>query len=405
VAGLYATQDHRITKKENGSSQVFSALLRPNAGLEESSIDIAGDNCACCRPTSGAARKQRINPMTHTSSGFSKKSLIVGLLVALVTVIGPGAQAAFTNHFDALEAELQARSTALTGSADKTEQKQKKAVDKIIVTIDKPATSLDADVKTAGKVAKSLAKAFPSEFVTMVVFTNNIDVLLGNVFQAFEADVTDRLTSLSNTVSALPNGSAKTKAQAKVVTAQTALTAANNAPDFATEGKSLASALKAISSGIKSAGSGGGGGGGGCKSSTLTMTVSNEGPVWHSTTAVAATTHSTGDFTLGATRGASPNPFDTVAIGTFPITAAGDYPIGQTSVGGTSDYVSGALTANTVSYALVTGTIHVATFQAAAVGGITGSTSGTFSFSAQDNLNNVITLDGSFDICNMVTLP
>ena len=58
-----------------------------------------------------------------------------------------------------------------------------------------------------------------------------------------------------------------------------------------------------------------------------------------------------------------------------------------------------------MSYAPVTGTIHIATFHAGNVGTPTGTTSGTFIVTAKDNLNIVITLEGSFDICDMVTLP
>ena len=337
--------------------------------------------------------------MTRTTYWYSKKSLIVSVLVALVAVIVPGAQAAFTSNFDALLTELQSRSTALTGSPDKTEQKEKKAADKIIAKINKPATTLAADVKTAGSIAKSLPKAFPSEFPTAsVVFSNNLSVLLGDVFDGLTSDVTDQFTSLQNTVNALPDGKAKNKALASVAKAQVALDGTNST-DFVAVGKSLAGALKSITSGLKAANSGGGGGGV-CTSSTITMTVSNEGPEWHSTTANSSFNPATGDFTLGAIRGTA-TPLDALAIGLFPVTGQGDYTIGETSIGGTTDYVAQSAT----SYALIAGTIHIATFHQGNVGVPTGSTTGTFHFTAQDVFNNVITIDGSFDICDMVTLP
>src|SRR5258707_314030 len=99
--------------------------------------------------------------MTQVTGWFSRKSMIVSGLIALVAMTTPRAHAAFSDNFDALRAELQSRSDSFTNVLDKVEQKLKKATDKIIVAIDKESTSLDTDVKTAGKVAKSVIKAFP----------------------------------------------------------------------------------------------------------------------------------------------------------------------------------------------------------------------------------------------------
>jgi flagellar hook-basal body complex protein FliE len=349
--------------------------------------------------------------MIPTTYWFSKKSLIVGLLVALVAMAAPAARAAFTDNFDALEAELQSRSTALSNSLDKVEQKQKKAVDKAIATIDKPATTIAADVKTAGSVAKSLIKTFPSEFATAsLVFSNDVSILVSDVFDGLESDVADQLSDLEATVNALGEGKAKTKALAAVADAQDVLDAADSAPDLATRGKALASALKAIASGLKAVNSAsGGGGGGGCTSSSLTMTVSNEGTQWIADVPSASFRPDTGDLTIGGIRGTI--PFDTVAVGLFPADGQADnvdYALGETSSGGTTAYASGVTSTNGgIVYELVSGTIHIAAINAGPVGAINGTVSGTFHFTAVDgaDANNVITIDGTFNICNMVSLP
>src|SRR5690348_8487151 len=88
-----------------------------------------------------------------------------------------------SDNFSDLRDELVSRAGILTNSIDKTEQKAGKACVKAIATLDK-SIDLAGDIKAGPKVAKTLIKAFPSEFglssllAASAVFTNNLQNLL-----------------------------------------------------------------------------------------------------------------------------------------------------------------------------------------------------------------------------------
>lgn len=110
---------------------------------------------------------------------------------------------------------------------------------------------------------------------------------------------------------------------------------------------------------------------------------------------------------IGGQRGT--DPFDTVAVGLFPVDGQADnvdYVLGLTSDGGSTAYVTGASMINPGHlYEIVSGTIHITAINAGAVGTINGTVPGTYHFTAIDDLLEIITIDGTFNICNMVTLP
>jgi hypothetical protein len=83
----------------------------------------------------------------------------------LASVVGPSIAAPSTDAFEDILAELESRRDEdFTGTLDKTQKKQQKAVLKSLAAFAKEHTSFSQDLKTAGKVAKILAKAYPTEF-------------------------------------------------------------------------------------------------------------------------------------------------------------------------------------------------------------------------------------------------
>jgi hypothetical protein len=133
-------------------------------------------------------------------------------LVAGLFTLTPTARAAYTESFDALRTELSNRAAILTGSVDKVEQKKGQTCLKIIAAIDK-STTLTGDIKTAGKIAKSLIKAFPEEFAMLVMFEpTNLSALLNDTLDNLTAEVQAELDALQTAINALPDGSAKTSA-------------------------------------------------------------------------------------------------------------------------------------------------------------------------------------------------
>jgi hypothetical protein len=92
------------------------------------------------------------------------KRLLVAVAFA-ASVVGPSVAAPSTGGFGALLDQLESRrDNDFGGTLDKTQKKQQKAVLKALAAFDKELTTLSMDLKTAGKVAKILAKAYPTEF-------------------------------------------------------------------------------------------------------------------------------------------------------------------------------------------------------------------------------------------------
>jgi hypothetical protein len=176
--------------------------------------------------------------------------------------------APFTSHFDDLIADLNTRANALSNSTDKVEQKQFKTIGKVLKQLNgKASTSLAADIKNLGSVAKALFKSFPTDFTPP---GGSLDTNLETAVEGFASDVQTQIDATKSNVDALAISSCKLKTQATLDTAQTQLDAAEAALDFSTASKLLGSALKtaskAASSAAKCNSQGGGGGGGGSSS-------------------------------------------------------------------------------------------------------------------------------------------
>ena len=197
-----------------------------------------------------------------------KRSFVFAFFPVILGVLGPlsSANAApFTDHFDELITDLVARAGVLSNSTDKVEQKQFKAIQKVLKTLNgKTSTSLATDIKNLGGVAKTLVKSFPADFIPpgSSMVTN-----LQTAADEFLADVQSQIDTTKSNIDALAVSSCKIKAQDSANNAQTQLDEATAAPDFASGakllGKALKTAIKAASSAVNCTSQGGGGGGGG----------------------------------------------------------------------------------------------------------------------------------------------
>ncbi|HVM62448.1 MAG TPA: hypothetical protein VMV72_16430 [Verrucomicrobiae bacterium] len=180
--------------------------------------------------------------MTKLRQPFSVSIRIVaiGFILAGPAAWAPRAGAApFTSNFDDLIADLQNRAAALSNSANKADQKQFKTIEKVLSTLNK-STSLATDIKNLGTTAKTLIKAFPTDY------TPPGSSLLTNTETAADGLIDNVQASINRTAtnaSAL-TASCKSKAQASVALAQTQIDAASAAADFPTAAKLLGTALK-----------------------------------------------------------------------------------------------------------------------------------------------------------------
>jgi hypothetical protein len=319
-------------------------------------------------------------------------SIVAGL--ALFAAPRARATGPFTDNFTALLAELQSRSAALSGSTDRTEKSQWKACNKAILAINKNSISLGTDLKTALNVTKILAKAFPSEFplpTTMtqasITFSNNLEVLVVQVFSNFTGDVTASLATLVGAVNALPDGSGKTQALALITASQQQITDAIAAQDFGSLTKDLGVALKGVASigKILSKGSGGGGGG---NNDTISMNI--DGVAWtgDNGTSGGEFTQTNNSFGFGGSKSSNPNSTIAIVI-TSGVTGPGTY---TTGVYGTY-LVYSPVPANfsTTSCTVIIDTLDTVHHKA----------SGTYSFSATDGITTITVTQGAFNIVDL----
>jgi hypothetical protein len=188
----------------------------------------------------------------------------VGILsIALVTFGRAAAVAApFTPYFDALRAELGVRAAALAGATDRSSKKQLKAVNTAGKAIDKASISIVKDLKTAGKIGKGLAKAFPDEFIA----DDGLALLIDRLLDDLAGDVSGALDAAGDAVAAPPDGACKLRATDALGTAMAGVVAAGNETAPSMIAGALRQALKQIARAEKIAAgcSGGGGGGGDC---------------------------------------------------------------------------------------------------------------------------------------------
>jgi hypothetical protein len=303
--------------------------------------------------------------------------------------------AAYTDDLDDLRAELASRSTLLSTSTDQTEIKQKKACDQSIVLIDKPATSLATDIKTAKKVATKMFKAFPNEFLLVnaagVTFSNNMLTVLIDTYHTLSADIQADIVTLDGLIAGLPAGTDKLKAAAQFEIATNLLALAQNAPSFslasALLGKSLKAALKGQQIAINAGGGGGGGSCGTITTSTVTMTVNSV--AWSATlnppSSFAGGEYlvSAGFFNVGGTAADGSAMGLSVDSG---VTGPGTYPIATNST-----YTIGS--PPTQTFTVTSGTIKIVGLD---VG--TWTACGTATFSATDGVTPITVTDVEFAI-------
>jgi flagellar hook-basal body complex protein FliE len=320
------------------------------------------------------------------------------LTAAFLLACCPTAQAAYTDNFDDLLVELQTRSSVLSNSTDKVEQKQKKACDKAIKTIFKPADSLGDDVKTAGKVAKDLAKAFPGEFAPVLAIktvSTNLYDLITELAAELRSEITNELAELQLDVDALPAGNAKTKALAAIAKVQAALLLADAALDNADLFKALDAASKAVASGQKTVEKANNSGGGGGSGQGLTATISSNGTNdnWVADQNTGAEwVQGSGILDVGGERSSGGGTRLTVALCNGFNGQTGTYPL-QVSCGGYME--NGTFT----FYATQSGTLNITECNAGS-----HTIAGTFSLTASDG-NKTFTITGSFDLNNLTVTP
>ena len=110
--------------------------------------------------------------------------------------------APFTPYFDPLIAELQIRRDGGTLTA-----KQQRATEESLEVLDAPSDSLAGDLRTARKVTKRLAPAFPPEFDTSSgwgAFIDGVGSLMNDAVQELRGDVSQARQPLNAAFDAIP---------------------------------------------------------------------------------------------------------------------------------------------------------------------------------------------------------
>jgi hypothetical protein len=306
----------------------------------------------------------------------------------------PAKAAPFTDHFAGLIADLQTRAGALSNSTDKTEQKQFKAIQKVFKALEgKDSLSLATDIKNAGKIAKTLVKTFPTDFIPPgSALSSNLE----DAIQGLAGDVQAVGDGAQTVLDGLGPSSCKDKAQTSLTTAQGLLDAADATIDIPTAAKLIGSALKAaLKASATAAGcmSGGGGGNGDFLKATITgdfslnfQTLSAVPPTATTISALDLLMITGGDSAFGGV-GLS------VGVSLSSVAGPGTYPVVPGSNVIRSD--------TSVDYSLASGTITFTTFDLAGQNLV-----GTFSFTATQIVptgsGTVTVTNGSFSISTIM---
>lgn len=323
---------------------------------------------------------------------FFRKSLCVAFLATCWSLVGYADS--IPDNFASLYLELQSRATTLTGSVDRVQQRQGRACLKAMAVIARTGTNLTSEAKTAGQVAKTLVKAFPSEFEPSG--TGNLPDLLTSTYSNIVADVQVVLDQLQDQIDALPSGPGKDAAQLVWDSVQDLLNSVATAPDFITGAKILGQAIKGIrkiETAIRRASNPGGGGGGGGGGQGLACTIN--GVSFRALGATGTYANPTGQLLIvGATAQRS------VSVSVVDVTGPGTYPAAFGSE--VREIATG------VTYAgNVTGTVNITTFNLAQ-----RRAAGTFEFRASQtfplppNPSNVVNVvSGTFNVSNITIIP
>ena len=312
--------------------------------------------------------------------------------LALAACLGPVLPAApavpFTVAFFSLKTEMESRRDGVYAADDLTaaQKKELRAILKALKTLDKVAESVGDDIQTAGKVAKTLEKAFPAEFAPGVVLTlgdrmqgalNFLHTLVNSDF----GDLQDRQPGLVDSKSI----SGVQKALDDATRGFDAYAAAS-IQSKSTRG--LLEAWNAIQKGIAIADRDSGGGG-----TNPFMTATVQGVAFTAIAPSAEIQTSGNGLQIFGTDGAFPAAHRTVYLLVLGVTGTGSFSVlTPGSEGNLQEY---PINNNTpVIYPVTAGTLTVTTFDPP------NRVAGTFFFDATAPAARTVT-NGEFDITDI----
>ena len=331
--------------------------------------------------------------MTHHRCAPARwLAVTVGGILVLILLQGSTHAATATPYFTNLVSQLQARSTALTGTKDKIAKTQKKAIDTALKSITAAhGLTVADDLKLVSTIAKGLAVPFKSEFVQggapILPGTQAFGGLFSTLASNLAGEVTADLDEIDTQISTLTN--AKTKAALAKTAAATRVKL--NAALGQTSVATLASALATIQTGIlslaktvlKAVNSGGGGGGGG---NSMTATVTGQ-PNFSTSGILKMFMEFGGKWVISIGGVEIGVPSHAITIYVNNVTGHGTYPLDS----GGSHYYAGTNSWNSN----VSGTVTFSTLDTTAQ-----TAAGTFTFTADEwgNVANHLTATGSFTV-------
>jgi hypothetical protein len=179
------------------------------------------------------------------------RSFVVAIALCLCAAASsPRVAVATSDAIDGLHAELvDRRDVDLAGVLDKAHKKQLAGVRKALAQLDKPAANLAARVKALLGAAKTLAKAFPSEFAATKSTASLRDLVVAAVGD-FRALAEDEYRLLADAVPGVKNATLRVRAEAQRVKAREQLDLAAAAPTFLEALKDVGLALKFVKKGL-----------------------------------------------------------------------------------------------------------------------------------------------------------
>ena len=336
-------------------------------------------------------RSELARALTRTAE-FVRMLVTVFVLGCVTAVyVNPCEATPFTDHFDNLIADLQNEAATLGNSTDKTQQKQFKAIQKVLGTLEgKNSMSLGTDIKNLGSVAKTLAKAFPDDFTSP---DGSFSTDLETALQGLIDDVQAILDAAQTAVDDLGDSPCATKAQGALDAASNQIAAASAATDFAVASKLLGAALKSAQKANVAAekcisGSGRGAGSGDFMKATisgdftLNFSATEQGTVFAILDSGADMVGFNGAvLSLGGVD---------IAFWVSDVTGPGTYPLLLESAVSRIN--------PSATYTLDSGTITFTTYDLA-----NQKLTGTFSFTASTDSGTVSVSSGSFRISKIIS--
>ena len=324
-----------------------------------------------------------ISPPTPSGARIVVPMKTTAASALLLLALGSALSAAsFTGALDNLAEELAfRRDNDFTGTLDKTQKKQKAAVLKSLKQLDRPADDLGDDLKTAGKVAKLLEKAYTEEFaapgilLTLGGLTDAALDALDEEVGAFRASVEEGLAALS--------GSALAKAQALLDKADAEREASLLATTRAARAKGLAKAWSLLSKAMKIIEKAGGGPG------AEGLTAEIDAVPYAASTWQASVATGSQSFLILATSGEYPAARTNIFISFEGFDGAGTFSLAGSS---SNVQVFAADSTQAVFHGVDTGTITVTVYDPP------NRIAGTFSMTTASDPGTLVVTDGKFDI-------